>query len=211
MRPQHEWDATEAKKVTQAKAQKRRCNSAIDAELAWLSGQCAEPRWPSFPSEGARGRRRRRFRIGGPQEEVPRPPPKRADEFSWINQGAALWLSRIARPISADNRTWILDVAKAYATWTYDANGAGLPEEQEVANPPREWNEIYFAVLAHCLPGLDEAAVDRLVWSRSLRCRTGTSLMPSHASCVAATKSISIAGPLTTPLPPAYARGCPSD
>ena len=46
------------------------------------------------------------------------------------------------------------DIIHAYSTWTYAANGSELEENDDVDHPPREWNDVYFKLLAWCLPGL---------------------------------------------------------
>jgi hypothetical protein len=43
------------------------------------------------------------------------------------------------------------------------ANGAGLDVYEEVSNPPREWNDAYFELLAYCLPGLALPEIEQLV------------------------------------------------
>jgi len=47
-----------------------------------------------------------------------------------------------------------MNVGKLGSRPTAQANGAGLDIYEEVGNPPREWNNAYFDLLAYCLSGL---------------------------------------------------------
>jgi hypothetical protein len=51
---------------------------------------------------------------------------------------------------------------QTYARWTANTNGAGLDVNKQLTNPPREWNQAYFDLLAHCLPGLESQDVEEL-------------------------------------------------
>ena len=75
-------------------------------------------------------------------------------------QAAATWL-RGAVPDR--DRSWLSAALQACADWTWAANGAGLESSEDVSYAPREWNDVYFALLAHDLAGADDAAVDRRV------------------------------------------------
>ena len=82
-----------------------------------------------------------------------------------------------AAPLVVGNQNWttraegvntsypairLRDVAKKYGSWTAAANGAGLEVHEDVSNPPLEWNDAYFKLVADCLPGLAIEVVDSL-------------------------------------------------
>lgn len=60
------------------------------------------------------------------------------------------------------NRPWLRDIIHAYTTWTYTANGSELETNDDVEYPPREWNDVYFKLLAWCLPGLTSQQIDEM-------------------------------------------------
>src|SRR5262249_31608118 len=130
---------------------------ALAAELNWLTGQGAEPAWPTFVEGEIRGRGRRRgIRIGVPPEPPP-PDPKTSRRF--VNhQEAALWLSALSSRADAD-KPWMEAIEAAYASWTFAANGAGLPEGQDV-DEPSEWNAAYFEVMTANFRGRSIEAVE---------------------------------------------------
>lgn len=153
----HPWDETEATKDATKATKDADLKLRIEAELAWLCDGGAEPAWPMFPLGDLRTKRRG-IRIGGSVE--PKPPRKRASRNQFVDhQSAALWLRSLWRPSEAD-RAWLRDVYRAYQEWTLAANGAGLPEDEETAERPSEWNSIFFAVLANCTPGWSLADIE---------------------------------------------------
>ena len=127
--------------------------SAIEAELAWLNGERDEPSWPPFEREPAHPRHRfgRLERVTEHEDRKP--------EFYTDHQAAALWLGKAAEVFDA-KKPWLRDVAEAYSPWTSVANGSELDESEDVDTTPHEWNEAYFKLLAHCLPGLTIAQVE---------------------------------------------------
>jgi hypothetical protein len=138
---------------------RQRVQTAVKAELGWLAGQRSEPRWPHFPPVLGRTRRRRIVLGPQPSEVGPGPPSTPPKKYA-DHQAAALWLSRAIGLADVANRPWLRDLALAYAKWTAASNGAGLSREEEIANPPMEWNDAYFNLLAYCLPGLGSQEID---------------------------------------------------
>jgi hypothetical protein len=160
VRVRRRWDALEAEAVKDAETYRRKCETAVAAELAWLNGGAPEPAWPIFPSEAARPRRRRL-----PRGTDTAPPPasgiRRDDEYV-DHQAGALWLSSCHGLFDARKRTWLLGLVRAYSEWTATANGAGLAASEEVMGKPTEWNEAYFDALANCLPAMSPSELDEL-------------------------------------------------
>ena len=142
----HPWDADGGLKAQADADQKELVDRAVAAELLWLKGEGAEPAWPAF-AEGeirTRGRRRRGIRIGVPRE--PDPFPERDVSRRFVDhQTAALWLSVLLSKAEAD-KPWMAAIENAYAAWTFAANGAGLPEDEDV-EAPDEWNSAFFTVM----------------------------------------------------------------
>jgi hypothetical protein len=62
-------------------------------------------------------------------------------------------------------RSWLRDIIRNYSAWTTAANGAGLYKDEEPSNPPREWNDAYFKLMADCVPGIATETVDELALS----------------------------------------------
>ncbi len=138
---------------------RQKLDAAVDAEMAWLSGSGAEPEWPVFPDEQVRPRRHLRI-PGGPaesQEPTKRPPDEYVDHHA-----AALWLKSANRLGDLSKHPWLRDIARVYGPWTMAANGAGLDRNEDVDNPPREWNDAYFDLLARALAGLSLPAIEQL-------------------------------------------------
>jgi hypothetical protein len=153
------WDAEEGERLADEELWRERIRSAVDFEMAWLSGSGPEPEWPTFPEE--QPRRRRRFRLpSGPADE-PKPAPKRSAEYT-DHQAAALWLINAKSLGDVAKNPWLRDVVRIYGPWTMAANGAGLNRSEEISDPPREWNDAYFDRLARCVAGLSLPEVERL-------------------------------------------------
>lgn len=152
-------DATNEEHSSDWDQRRQKLDAAVDAEMAWLVGSGAEPEWPAFPDEEVR--RRRHLRLpGGPaesQEPAKRPPDEYVD-----HQAAALWLRSANRLCDVSKNPWLRDIARVYGPWTMAANGAGLDRNEDVDNPPREWNDAYFDFLARALVGLSLPEIERL-------------------------------------------------
>jgi hypothetical protein len=138
---------------------RKRVRAAVEAELAWLTGEHPEPEWPPFLPVSARTRRRYTIPGSEQQEAAPERPPPPELEYT-DHQAAALWLGKAISLADINKRPWLHDVARAYTQWTAAANGAGLAQDEEIAHPPAEWNYAYFNLLAYCLAGLESQELD---------------------------------------------------
>lgn len=153
IQPSRDWDLPEEEVTARSERRRQRVRTAVGAELAWLADERPEHDWPAFPSEAARRRQRYLVLGGRGQQDTPAPQRLRPDEYA-DHQAAALWLSAARNLVDVVKRPWLRDVTRTYAAWTAAANGAGLDMYEEVVDPPSEWNDAYFDLLAHCLPGL---------------------------------------------------------
>ena len=63
--------------------------------------------------------------------------------------------------VDMERRPWIRDMVRFYGPWTSTANGAGLEAQYEIDHPPSEWNDVYFNIMAYCLPGLDLPEIEK--------------------------------------------------
>lgn len=158
IRRRHEWNLPEDEIAARSEHHRQRVQAAVDAELAWFAGQRAEPNWPAFPAEAVR---RRTFIRIGDQSHTNIPLRPQPDEYT-DHQAAALWLAQTRSFFGVSDRPWLLDLARAYVVWTAHANGAGLGADEEIAHPPREWNNAYYDLIAHCLPDLAWPAIEQL-------------------------------------------------
>lgn len=157
--PWHPWDAPGEEKAATEEAQKARVQSAIESELQWLATGGTEPSWPEFPDNDGSSGRRRGIRIGRHQTEDGESRKQRPD--TWIDlQSAALWLRSAWRSGTVEHCPWIFAIWSTYSPWTFKANGANQPEDEEASAPPREWNSIFFRLAANCLPGLNQEEVE---------------------------------------------------
>jgi len=152
--PEQEADA-------RANHHRQQVQSALQAELAWLAGERAEPDWPVFPSVSTGPRRRHRV-ILGPEQPQPAPTRRAPLEEYTDHQAAALWLRYAAVLADPIKRPWLCELIRAYAQWTAAANGAGLVQDEEIADEPTEWNDAYYGLLAKCLPGLQPQEIDEI-------------------------------------------------
>lgn len=165
IRPNRGWDLPEEAVAVRSERHRLRVQAAIDAELAWLADERPEPDWPAFPTETPRPRRRLRLRRGRAQQDDAAVEQSRPDEYA-DHQAAAVWLGQAGSLADVAVRPWLREIARTYAPWTAEANGAGLDVDEEATNPPREWNDAYLDLLAHCLPGLALPQVDLLALKR---------------------------------------------
>jgi len=155
------WDRTEEAAAVLSAEYRQRVSAAVDAEMRWLAGERGEPTWPPFPSKTPRRRRRIRLPGGPTPQENTEPKPTRPGEYA-DEQAAALWLRQIFDLTSDATRSWLRDIARTYASWTAEANGSGLAAHDDVDDPPREWNDAYFGLVARCLPGLTQPEAEAL-------------------------------------------------
>lgn len=173
IRPSREWNLPKEEVATRSERHRQQVRAAVDAELAWLADERPEPEWSTFPSEAPRRRRRLQLPGGRGQQDTPAPQRSRRDEYA-DHQAAALWLGKAQSLVDIVKRPWLCEIARTYAAWTAAANGTGLDVHEEVANPPSEWNDAYFDLLAHCLPGLALPEIEQLAL-------TPISLLPDEA------------------------------
>ncbi|MBX3429961.1 MAG: hypothetical protein KF779_10295 [Hyphomonadaceae bacterium] len=155
----HKWDTPAEVKAASKVEERQQLERRVEAELSWLLDDGPEPAWPSFPSESVGRRQRHYIRLGPARDEVEEPKRKRPPIDKYVNhQTAAIWLRALWRP--ANDPSWLRDFVEAYTGWTLAANGAGLEEREEVTDPPRDWNRIFFVTMAESLKGADIATME---------------------------------------------------
>ena len=151
---------TEAEYEARGAILRRKVTDAIDAELSWLTDKRGEPEWPQFPPTPARPRQRL-VRVPGTRKKVfaedPSEPDVRID-----HQGAALWLTGAAYLFEVAKRPWLRHIVEAYSGWTFVANGSELEEDEDTDHRTTEWNNAFFKLLAHCLPGLTSSQIEEI-------------------------------------------------
>ncbi len=161
IRPRREWDLPKEAAAARSERNRQRIQAAVETELAWLDYDGPEPDWPAFPSKTVRRRRGIRLPGGRGQQDTSALQRSRPDKYA-DHQAAALWLRNAGGLVDVFQRPWIREIVRTYAAWTAAANGVGLDAYEEVADPPREWNDAYFDLLARCLPGLALPEIDQL-------------------------------------------------
>ena len=157
-KPHREWRKPETEYQARLEIFRQTVREAIQDELEWLEGKRDEPEWPELPSKPARSRQR--FLPRNPKRRPVKEPPE-LDIYA-DDQAAALWLASAASLFDVAKCPWLRDVVQAYGTWTFIANGSQLDEDDDVDGGPRDWNDAFFRLLAHCLPGLPLAQVDEV-------------------------------------------------
>lgn len=120
---------------------------AVGVELSWLRGDGAEPAWPGFPIQGTGGDPK-----GGAATR----------SGSVDQQSAALWLGAVSELCDVIAHPWLLDLAEAYAPWTWVANGRGGEDDEGRGERPDEWNDVFLELLGRLGPALDALGMDRL-------------------------------------------------
>jgi len=156
VQPHRLWDRPGDEYTARSELHRRQVGAAIEAELAWLTGTRDEPEWPPFQPHPARPRHRFVLGKGRRETRVENLRP----EFYTDYQAAALWLGNATSLFDVAKRPWLRDIVNAYAAWTSAANGSELDEGEDADNPPMEWNNAYFNLLACCLPGLTPEQVE---------------------------------------------------
>ncbi|WP_226577287.1 hypothetical protein [Acuticoccus sediminis] len=127
---------------------------AVAAEIAWLDG-AAEPDWPVFPVEAPR--RRRGFHLPaarGASEDHREDDPTEYDPHGGVvhadTKNAAKWLG-VHDGLSHRGMRWDGEIVATYAAWTADRNGAGQDSSFQAEAWHDEWNDAFYAHLAHVL------------------------------------------------------------
>lgn len=151
----NKWEQTPAEAESARQVRDDRLARAVAAEIAWLEGG-AEPEWPEFVPE--RLSVRRPFRIGRTAPAVEKPKVEieemeEADNFPEFtdSQMAAAWLSVVRAHPHSELESWLPAVVKNYAQWTANANGLGLDANTELDQPPTEWNQQYYQLVARLM------------------------------------------------------------
>ncbi|RXT52934.1 hypothetical protein B6S44_19535 [Bosea sp. Tri-44] len=114
---------------------------AAAAEMEWLDGG-PEPEWPAFPDE---------CRGIAPlaDDELTDPLVDSVTGDATIrtdSQLAARWL-RLLTGKAGSAIEWRGEIVDAYATWSAEVNGHGLPPATEIEGRKHEWNEQFYALL----------------------------------------------------------------
>jgi hypothetical protein len=142
--PRHAFDAQ-----TDTESQSRyrqRCAAAIDAEIQWLDGLCAEPPWPVLAPWHSRRRRSLRIDFGGRIGEEVDESQESAEEYV-DEQALSNWIGCLV-PLTMREPAWIVSLAENYLGWTIKANnGPGGDDDGARDNRPNFWNGSYFDLL----------------------------------------------------------------
>jgi hypothetical protein len=167
VRPVLTWKLPEAQKTTRAEKYQKRIQMALDAEMAWWTGDQAEPEWPVFPTDTVRIPRRPRVSRGLGRTSLAAVPRFQPEQI--VNhQAAARWIGAAASKVDDTNRFWLRQLVGTYGEWTAVVNGAGLPPDEELTKTPREWNNVYFWLAGLCVSGLLLAEIDDIAVRRIL-------------------------------------------
>jgi hypothetical protein len=160
--PNREWNTSEEELKAQGEQRSRRAKAAVAAEMTWLAGEALEPKWPSFPQEPVRRRRRLRVPVGLVASEAATEVEPESPSEHVNHQAAALWLRHTSGLLKPNALVWLRHVVEAYMVWTTVVNGAGMENSDEIDLSPYEWNDAFFTVVARCIRGLTFDEIEKL-------------------------------------------------
>ena len=185
IRPHRKRGGPDEEGAARVDRQRKRLQKTVEAELAWLGDHNAEPNWPAFPVEAPRPRQHIRLRGVRVERDEPARRRSRPEEYT-DHQAAAVWLVQCRDLVDMSKRPWVREMARAYESWTAEANGARLDPIEDVENPPREWNDAYYELLARCLPELALSEIEQLALApiSSLPDRSFFDILPSFLRSV---------------------------
>lgn len=132
-----------------------RLDKAVEIEINWLLHGTNEPNWPDFPQ--AKPKIRRGIRIGKkPSSEVDQAKNVKQDKVV-PNPDHLIFddtsVSEIVLATTPAARSdWLQEFLDIF--WPYTKVKNGLDSDGERVDPPREWNDCYYALLAESLPKL---------------------------------------------------------
>ena len=164
--PWRDWSEEaeyEARKARSA----ARLGKTIEAEIDWFLHGATEPGWPEFPP--AEPKIRRGIRIG-------RKPTLEVDEVQTTELSEAIpnpdhlifSESSVARIVMATTPAarsdWLLEFLDVF--WPFTQVKNGVEADRERVDPPQEWNDCYYALLAEALSALEEQQANCLLNDR---------------------------------------------
>lgn len=115
--------------------------AAVDAELAWFTGQSPEPHWPDLPPPDE-PRPRHRVRTGAATIAPAAPAPRR---FLALDDSKAADVVELAVELwRVTNPELLSDLVQHTWPWTAAANGVGAGDDYEPGERAFEWNHAYF-------------------------------------------------------------------
>lgn len=161
LQPRHTWGLPEEETTARSERYAHKIREVVDAELIWFFDDGPEPNWPVFPSEAPSTRKHLRISGKEVQQGTPSQKCSRQDEYA-NHQLAAHWLSKTKDLFDVVAKPWLIDIVRTYSSWTATANGLSLEGSEQVDLKPSEWNNIYFTLLAHSLPGLTATEINEL-------------------------------------------------
>lgn len=151
----HPYDEEPEKQEQYEREKKAADLAAAQNEVAWLNGG-AEPKWPDFPSDRPLPSRRVRLRVPKKQnaleadtEKTWIPPSKRDAEIRVDSQAAAAWLRILSN--EQPHFDWCDELLDAYAEWSANLNGHGLPRDNERNGRDSDWNSQFYRLIGSSL------------------------------------------------------------
>lgn len=144
-----------------------RISAAIDAEVDWILNDAAEPNWPELPP--VEPKIHHGIRIGrGPELTADETEISAVEEVNTNPDHLIFYGNSVARIITAATSSiqsdFFLEVLDVFWPFTKVKNGVELTEVR--VDPPREWNNCYYSLLAEALVHMPEAEVQAMMAER---------------------------------------------
>jgi hypothetical protein len=134
----------EAQQAVRKRADELKRRSAVEAEIAWLAGQGAEPDWPALPPPN-QPQARRGLRIGADLARLQEPTPAVPRSFALDDAAAAGVMTLAAQLWQVDNPALLGTLVSHAWSWTAAANGVGVGTNVEPGERAYAWNQAYFS------------------------------------------------------------------
>ncbi len=164
--PWRDWSDESAYETRKARF-RARIGKTIEAEINWLLHGANEPTWPELPQ--VKPKIRDSIRLGKkaffeanqvkssqPDEAIPNP-----DHLIFDDSSASKIILATTPTVRSD---WLQEFLDSF--WPFTQVKNGVDADGERVDPPREWNDCYYTLLAEALPKLELQQADSMLNDR---------------------------------------------
>lgn len=152
----------QALETARKEVEQTRLQSAVAAELNWLTGEDPEPGWPELPDPYP-PKERHGISLGQPQpRQMLSPVPSRV--FALDAAAAAQWLSLAVELWRAASPDLLCALVRHCWPWTAGANGVGSGPDEEPGERAFEWNAAYFAAALAAAVSIGDAGIEEYLF-----------------------------------------------